>query len=351
MNIIQHNYKTNGSLSYRKKTTEIIWHHADSANCTVEDINRWHLNNGWTMIGYNLIVYKDGTVHQGRPINAVGAHASGHNSISIGVCCVGNFENETMGNAQLKACKEVQSYLKALYPNAVTKRHKDVNSTSCPGRNFPFTEISGVVAGNTNVTTSNANGSSDGSTKSNNCIGKGDKGNAVKEMQSMLIACGYSCGKYGADSVFGTSTETAVKAFQKDYGLVCDGLYGVNTKAKLKSVYASKKTSTVTTSKDNWIVRLQKECNAQGFSHQTVDGIPGKNTLAGCPTLKQGASGNITKLLQEKLISLGFSCGSAGADGKFGAGTKTAVIAFQKKHGLSRDGIVGVQTWKKLLGL
>ena len=91
------------------------------------------------------------------------------------------------------------------------------------------------------------------------------------------------------------------------------------------------------------MARLQEECNKQGFSNQKVDGIAGPNTLNGCPMLKQGARGNITKLLQEKL---GIS-----ADGIFGANTKAAVISYQKANGLSADGIVGPNTWKKLLGL
>lgn len=98
-----------------------------------------------------------------------------------------------------------------------------------------------------------------------------------------------------------------------------------------------------TTNYDSWVARLQEECNKQGFSNQKVDGIAGPNTLNGCPMLKQGARGNITKLLQEKL---GIS-----ADGIFGANTKAAVISYQKANGLSADGIVGPNTWKKLLGL
>ena len=109
--------------------------------------------------------------------------------------------------------------------------------------------------------------------------------------------------------------------------------------------------NTTSNATDNWVARLQAECNAQGFSKQTVDGIKGPKTLAGCPTLKQGASGNITRLLQEKLIALGYNCGSCGADGKFGADTKNAVTAFQKKSGLTADGIVGQNTWRKLLGM
>ena len=100
---------------------------------------------------------------------------------------------------------------------------------------------------------------------------------------------------------------------------------------------------------NDWIKRLQQECNKQGFSNQKVDGIPGPNTLKGCPLLREGARGNITKLVQEKLTNLGYS--TNGVDGIFGSGTKSAVIKYQRAKGLSADGIVGQNTWKRLLGL
>ena len=105
----------------------------------------------------------------------------------------------------------------------------------------------------------------------------------------------------------------------------------------------SQKQFTTTFTGDDWVRRLQQECNNQGFSKQKVDGIAGPATLAGCPVLKNGAKGNITKLLQEKL---GIS-----VDGIFGNETKKAVISYQKSKGLSADGIVGKETWKKLLRL
>ena len=100
---------------------------------------------------------------------------------------------------------------------------------------------------------------------------------------------------------------------------------------------------------DSWIKRLQQECNKQGFSNQIIDGIPGKNTLSGCPTLRKGARGNITKLLQEKLVSLGYN--TNGVDGIFGLGTEKAVISFQKSNGLVADAIVGKNTWRKILNI
>ena len=100
---------------------------------------------------------------------------------------------------------------------------------------------------------------------------------------------------------------------------------------------------------DSWIKRLQEECNKQGFSNQTVDGIPGPNTLKGCPIMRKGARGNITKLLQEKLVSLGYN--TNGVDGIFGSATDNAIRLYQKSNALAVDGIVGKNTWKKILNI
>ena len=161
-------------------------------------------------------------------------------------------------------------------------------------------------------------------------------GGRALELQQKLIAKGYNCGGYGADGSFGEGTYNSLIQFQKDNGLVSDGLAGEQTFAKLNEV--------VTQSNDyNWIVKLQSECNAQGLSNQKVDGYSGQNTLNGCPTLKIGSQGNITKLLQEKL--------GINNDGIFGNETLSYVIAYQNANGLDSDGIVGRNTWKKLLGL
>lgn len=121
------------------------------------------------------------------------------------------------------------------------------------------------------------------------------------------------------------------------------------------NIPASQPTQTTTSNSGNsfndWVRRLQQECNAQGYSHQTVDGIPGTNTLNGCPQLGRSSRGNITKLAQERLIALGYNCGSCGANGINGAGTQRAIKAFQNDKWLAADGIIGKNTWRKLLGL
>ena len=123
-----------------------------------------------------------------------------------------------------------------------------------------------------------------------------------------------------------------------------------------KTVATSTSTTTATTSKpsstvksNSWIASLQQACNASGYSRQTVDGIAGPATLAGCPLVKYGSTGNVVKLLQQRLNALGYNCGSA--DGIFGGATRNAVVRYQSSKKLSADGIVGNNTWKALLGL
>ncbi|HJG96803.1 MAG TPA: peptidoglycan-binding protein [Romboutsia timonensis] len=182
-------------------------------------------------------------------------------------------------------------------------------------------------------------------TKSNVQKAKEYVGDRCKELQEKLIKCGYNCGGYGADSKFGKGTYDSLIQFQKDNGLVVDGLAGVKTFAKLDELIAKKSSN----SGDDWIRRLQQECNNQGFSNQKVDGIAGVNTLNGCPTLRQGARGNVTKLLQERLVSLGYN--TNGVDSIYGSGTANAVYSYQKNKGLVADKICGQATWRKLLGL
>ena len=67
--------------------------------------------------------------------------------------------------------------------------------------------------------------------------------------------------------------------------------------------------------------------------------------------LSKGSKGESVKALQILLIGYGYSCGKWGADGDFGAGTDSAVKAYQKANKLEVDGIVGPATWNKLLGV
>lgn len=146
MNIIETNLDF-GSLSKRKNTARIILHHTATSSETVEQIHDYHKDKkGWAGIGYHLYVRKDGNVYRGRPIDTVGAHATGANTDSVGICFEGNFETEIMSDAQKQAGKEVVAYVKQLYGISIVQHHKDVGATSCPGKNFPFDEITNGTA-------------------------------------------------------------------------------------------------------------------------------------------------------------------------------------------------------------
>lgn len=242
MKIIESNLQFK-SLSNLGQVKRIILHHAEASNCTVQDIHRWHLNNGWAGIGYHFFVRKDGTIYRGRPENKLGAHTSNHNTGSLGICFEGSYNKETMPSEQLRAGQELITYLCDKYSllKANVYKHKDFNSTDCPGANFPFENIQNGATQSVNVSQSNsikeelkAECKKQGFDSYPVCR-KGAKGNITKIIQRLLISKGYSLPIYGADGSYGDETVKAVKNFQAKNGLLVDGIVGQETwKALLK---------------------------------------------------------------------------------------------------------------------
>lgn len=140
MTVIETNLPCNGNFTRRSKTTAVVLHHAEASKASVEDINRWHLERGWTGIGYHYYIRKDGKVYRGRPEWALGAHAQGANDYSIGICCEGSYMTETMPAAQLASLKALIRDIMQRYGTLELLRHKDVGSTDCPGDKFPWVE-------------------------------------------------------------------------------------------------------------------------------------------------------------------------------------------------------------------
>lgn len=152
MKIIEANLPRNGNFTRRSTTDEVILHHAEASSATVWDINQWHLDNGWVGIGYHYYIRKDGSIYRGRPEWAVGAHATGHNDRSIGICCEGAYMTETMPAAQLNSLKALLRDIMGRYGTLALKRHRDVNSTNCPGDNFPWAEAQNYMKEDDTVT-------------------------------------------------------------------------------------------------------------------------------------------------------------------------------------------------------
>lgn len=220
MQIIEKTYKWSGKLENRSSTKRIILHHAEAKSCTAADIHRWHLDNGWSGIAYHFFVRKDGTVYRGRPEDAVGAHAYGANSDSIGICFEGNFEQEIMPEVQAKAGYELVKMLKATYNISKVLAHRDVGNTDCPGKNFPFADISRGVVEQEKPTTITIRE-----------LHENHRGGDVKALQAILNTLGCSCGS--VDGIMGAKTVKALKSYQQKNGLSVDGICGEKTWKKL----------------------------------------------------------------------------------------------------------------------
>ncbi|XZI55407.1 N-acetylmuramoyl-L-alanine amidase [Clostridium perfringens] len=140
MYINQSNIKFNG-LRYGNDPNKIIIHNADATSCSVYDIDRWHKGNGWSGIGYDYFIRKEGSVWTGRPENAIGAHTIGQNSSSIGICLEGAFMREKPTRAQLNSLYELIADIRKRRGNLPVYGHKDFNNTDCPGINFPLEQF------------------------------------------------------------------------------------------------------------------------------------------------------------------------------------------------------------------
>ena len=154
MNIQETKFEFNEILLNRSRTNYIILHHR-AGDGDVCSIHNQHLNQGYAGIGYHFYIRKDGSIYRGRPENKIGAHCLNYNHNSIGVCFEGNFETEEMPYAQKRAGAELAVYLKTKYQGAKVARHKDMMSTACPGKNFPFSDIANGEAFYTELVSAN----------------------------------------------------------------------------------------------------------------------------------------------------------------------------------------------------
>ena len=101
------------------------------ADLGAAEIRKWHVEgNGWRDIGYHYVIRRSGRVEPGRPPEEVGAHVSGHNSNSIGVCLVGGLNAAGKSAAeytpeQWTALRKLLGRLAGRFPDAEILGHRD----------------------------------------------------------------------------------------------------------------------------------------------------------------------------------------------------------------------------------
>ena len=105
----------------------------------VADIRRWHLKRGFNDIGYHYLIYIDGTIEEGRPLNKQGAHCSGQNRGSIGICYVGGMSKDMKKAKDTRTQAQKDSLIKLMHEliykynkDMTIHGHNEYSNKSCP---------------------------------------------------------------------------------------------------------------------------------------------------------------------------------------------------------------------------
>lgn len=127
-------------MTIRKSTKYIVLHTSATRarqDVTAAQIRSWHKAQGWSDIGYHYVIRRSGVIEPGRAENAVGAHVSGHNHNTLGICLVGGLNDKTGKpednytiEQKAMAAKLIRDLL-TRYPNAKILGHRDLS----PDRN------------------------------------------------------------------------------------------------------------------------------------------------------------------------------------------------------------------------
>lgn len=106
-----------------------------------KEIRKAHLANGWADIGYHYVIRRDGTIEKGRPLEKAGAHCSGYNANSIGICVVGGGpygEDKYFTKAQFDSLAKLINDLRAEFPDTIIMGHNELNKNkACPVFSVP----------------------------------------------------------------------------------------------------------------------------------------------------------------------------------------------------------------------
>lgn len=143
--IVGNNTLSKLNLSVNKRNIkELIVHCSatpEGKDYSVDTIRQWHLQRGFSDIGYHYVIYRDGSIHTGRDESIIGAHCTGHNTNSIGVCYIGGCASDGKTPKDTRTLQQKESLLSLLktlkvkYPNAKIYPHYKFAAKACPSFN------------------------------------------------------------------------------------------------------------------------------------------------------------------------------------------------------------------------
>ncbi len=133
-----------------RKINEIILHCSatpEGKDFTTSQIKSWHLQRGFSDIGYHYVIYRDGSIHNGRDVNVSGAHCTNHNAKSIGICYIGGLDTtgkkakDTRTDAQKKSLVNLVKQLMNIYKLSASAVHchNEYANKACPS--FKITDF------------------------------------------------------------------------------------------------------------------------------------------------------------------------------------------------------------------
>src|SRR5699024_2121132 len=252
----------------------------------------WKGSRGWVTGGYHEVVLLNGDVELNYDPTVISNGVYGHNTSTYNICYVGDGQPNAKQLATLrKRVKRAKSAYKINNSNIKGHREFSGQSISCPAIYVRKDIVKKL-----------------GSHLVQDIV------NAVKPKPKVQVK-GYTA---------------RIQRWLNTYSfnnIKVDDKYGPATHKALVKVY-------------------QHELNKQFKARLKVDGIPGPKTDAAAVTIRKGARGNLTKVMQAFLFFKGYQLS---VDGIFGDITEEMVKVYQHKNRLKADGIAGKATFRRLI--
>lgn len=342
----RHRTKKFPVLSLSRKNTIAIHHSLTRQNApgsNAEGYARYHVDaHGWPSIGYSYVIEPDGTVKWCNDIELRTYHVGNHNNYAVGICLTGDFRYEKPTQAQATSLRQLVSALQSKYTNLrhVKGHHEFSGYEWKQCQEFDYKSILAnkgaeqPVKGLPNTYKiqegdtfwSIAKGLDDLSVNDLKAANPGVDPTKLKIGQVINLGQAKKASKPSnkATGEVATIQDTVNKRY--GYNISVDNIPGPETFRALLMAY-------------------QLELNKQFNAGLVVDGIWGSRTRAASVTVRRGARGNLTWVLQAMLRCKGYSIT---VDSIFGSGTENTVRAFQRDVGIAVDGIPGKNTFAKL---